>query len=111
MKKVSIIGFGRFGKTLYRLLQNDFDITIYSKSQKGDHITDKLSTVYESDVIFYAVPIATFEEVISSHQKYFKPHHVLIDVLSIKLHPAAVFEKYLHHTTIQALLTHPMRSE
>ena len=103
MKKVSIIGYGRFGKTLHRLLKDDFEITIYTR--KGDVSLEK---AYASDVIFFAVPIATFEEVIETHKKYFKPQHLLIDVLSVKMHPAEIFTKHLEGTKTQALLTHPM---
>src|SRR5258705_9280009 len=103
MKKVTIIGYGRFGKTLHRLLKDDFDVTIYKRNGAVS-----LEKAYESDVIFYAVPISAFEETIESHKKYFKPNHVLIDVLSVKMHPATIFEKYLKDTTTQALLTHPM---
>jgi prephenate dehydrogenase len=116
MKKITIIGFGRFGKVLYRLLHDDFEIVLFNRSpivknqtfSKHTKITDDLKKAYESDVIFYAVPISSFEKVISSHKKYFRPEHLLIDVLSVKMHPAKVFEKYLNETPTQALLTHPM---
>lgn len=102
-KRISIIGNGRFGQTLFRLLKDDFEISIYTRS--GNVSIEK---IYESEVIFYAVPIASFEEVIKTHKKYFKPQHILIDVLSVKMHSAEVFEKYLQNTKTQALLTHPM---
>ncbi len=111
MKKLTIIGFGRFGKTLYELLKDDFAITIYSRTQKdANHqpITTDLQKAYESEIIFYAVPIAAFEEVIAAHKQYFRPDHLLIDVLSVKMHPAKIFETYLSGTKTQALLTHPM---
>ena len=114
-KQISIIGFGRFGKTLFRLLKDDFDITLYNRSpiKPGDipgkaKIAISLPEVYKNDVIFYAVPISQFETVIKEHKKYFEPRHLLIDVLSVKLHPAAVFKKYMAGTVSQALLTHPM---
>lgn len=101
MKSVSIVGFGRFGKTLYQLIKNDFIVSTFDKNQNN------LEEIYNSDVIFFAVPISSFETVISQHKKYFKDHHILIDVLSVKMHPANVFRKYLDKDT-QALLTHPM---
>lgn len=117
MKTVSIVGFGRFGKTLYKLIKDDFNVIIYDKKKVGlgslrlngntkiaKHITD----VYDAEVIFYAIPIAAFESVIQTHKKYFQKYHLLIDVLSVKLHPAKIFDKYLNETTTQALLTHPM---
>jgi arogenate dehydrogenase (NADP+), plant len=103
MTKVTIIGYGRFGQTLERLLKDDFELTIYKR--KGDIPLEK---AYESEVIFYAVPIASFEEVIMAHKKYLKPTHTLIDVLSVKKHPAEIFKKHLKDTEIQILLTHPM---
>ncbi|PIQ80963.1 MAG: hypothetical protein COZ34_01465 [Candidatus Pacebacteria bacterium CG_4_10_14_3_um_filter_34_15] len=117
MKQISIVGFGRFGKTLYRLIKDDFAVVLYNRSEidpeaieltKNTVIATDLSVVYKSDVIFYAVPISTFEEVISSHKKYFRDNHLLIDVLSVKLHPAQIFSKYLKDSPTQALLTHPM---
>ncbi len=100
MKTVSIVGFGRFGKVLHRLLKDDFKIIIY------DHHNEK--EVYQSEVIFFAVPISTFESVIKKHKKYFKESQLLIDVLSVKMHPKKIFEKYLKCLKTQVLLTHPM---
>lgn len=114
MKTVSIVGFGRFGKTLYKLIKDDFNIIIYDKkkvelSNLGNtKIAKHVADVYKAEAIFYAVPITAFEEVIDNHKKYFQKHHLLIDVLSVKLHPAKIFDKYLTETTTQALLTHPM---
>jgi len=117
MKKVSIIGFGRFGKTLVRLLQDDFNLVVFDKNKKAFEslkqtkklrIAKSLQEVYESDVVFYAVPISSFENVIKTHKKHFKDGQLLIDVLSVKVHPKNVFEKYLKGSNVQALLTHPM---
>lgn len=126
MKTVSIIGFGRFGKTLYKLIKDDFNVIIYDKKKVGlsrlglngnTKIAKHIADVYDAEVIFYAVPIAAFESVIQTHKKYFQKYHLLIDVLSVKLHPAKIFDKYLNEqvlsasrneTTTQALLTHPM---
>ncbi len=114
MKKVAIVGFGRFGKTLYRLIKDDFSITVYDKTQidvskisEKDKVAKSISDIYSSEVIFYCVPISVFEEVIATHKKNFKDQHLLIDVLSVKMHPAKIFKQYLAGNT-QALLTHPM---
>ncbi|MFA6532500.1 MAG: prephenate dehydrogenase/arogenate dehydrogenase family protein [Patescibacteria group bacterium] len=100
MKKVAIIGFGRFGKTLKRLLGQDFELTVINRKNAEE--------IVNSEVVFYCVPISTFESVIRSHKKYFKENHLLIDVLSVKMHPKKVFEKHLRSLKTQALLTHPM---
>lgn len=117
MQKISIIGFGSFGKTLYRLMKDDFAITLYNRSDiklneveltKNTTITKELKEVYKCDTVFYAVPISEFEHVIVGHKSYFEPRHILIDVLSVKLYPAKVLKKQLAGTDTQALLTHPM---
>ena len=118
MKTVSIIGFGRFGKTLYRLLKDDFSITIYQRkplSGKEKKLlnnvtkaTTKIQEVYTSEVIFFAVPISSFESIIKAHKKYFKKNHLLIEVLSVKVHPKKVLETYGEKSSARFLLTHPM---
>jgi len=100
MKKVAIVGFGRFGKTLKKLLENNFKLTIINRKNAEE--------IVKSEVVFYCVPISSFESVIKSHKKYFKDNHLLIDVLSVKMHPKKVFEKHLRGSKMQALLTHPM---
>jgi arogenate dehydrogenase (NADP+), plant len=116
MKKISIVGFGRFGKTLYKLLAPDFDLIIYDpnpaeftglKLTKKTKIAQTVQEIYESEAIFYATPISKFEKIIKEHRKYFK-NHLLIDVLSVKVYPAQILGKYLKNTKTQALLTHPM---
>jgi prephenate dehydrogenase len=116
MKTIAIVGFGRFGKTLYRLLKDDFNIILFNRTQevfKDFKLTDNtlmaenIKGIYQAEVIFYCVSIASFEEVVASHRKYFCKH-LLIDVLSVKQYPANVFKKYLKGTETQALLTHPM---
>jgi prephenate dehydrogenase len=117
MQQVSIIGFGRFGQTLYRLLKDDFAVTLYDTAgidpgeidlNTNTRVTSNLKEVYASDVVFYAVPISEFEAVIEAHRQYFRPNQLLIDVLSVKLHAATVFKKHLGGSQTQALLTHPM---
>lgn len=114
---ITIIGFGRFGKTLYHLLKDDFKVTVYShgltkeqlKQVAPDAIYAKTPhSAYCNDTIFLAVPISAFEKMIITHKKYFQKRHVLIDVLSVKIHPAKVFTQYLNGIETQAILTHPM---
>lgn len=117
MKKVSIVGFGRFGKVLYRLLCDDFDITVYdarrikkSEVRKGVHIARTLREVYpkgEERTIFYCVPISAFETVVQKHARYITKEHVLIDTLSVKMHPREVFS-HIFRDGVETMLTHPM---
>jgi len=114
-RSVSVVGFGRFGKTLLRLFGGDFDIVLFDtrpgafagmRLGKNTRIARDVKDIYTSDVIIYAVPISKFERVIASHKKFFRDH-LLMDTLSVKVHPHTVFKKYLKGTNAQALLTHP----
>jgi prephenate dehydrogenase len=117
MSTLTIIGFGRFGQTLCRLLRDDFATTVYSRSpvtaipadlKQNLTFTTDISKAYSSDIIVYAVPISAFESVIKSHLPYIESRHQLLDVLSVKMHPAKVFQSYLSKTGAQIILTHPM---
>ncbi len=113
---VAIVGFGRFGRTLHRLLRDDFALTVYSRTKPtldlkektaGTKIAESLSEVYQCPTVFFCVPIQSFEAVIKEHKPYFL-NHLLIDTLSVKMHPAKIFKKYLRGTKATAILTHPM---
>ncbi len=114
--RVSIVGYGRFGQVLYRLLKDDFPVTLYRRHPITDttgftpstRIAKSIAEIYKSDVIFFATPIETFEKVIAAHKKYFRKDHLLIDVLSVKMYPAVVLAHYLKGTGVAAMLTHPM---
>lgn len=113
MKTITIIGFGRFGKTLHRLVKDDFKITLHDIkpieiSDNKTIVAKNLEEAYKSEAIFYCIPISEFEKTINEHKKHFKPNHLLIDVLSVKLHPATVLNKALKEIKTQAMLTHPM---
>jgi len=110
-KQITIIGFGRFGKTLYNLLKDDFDVLVFSRKPISDphiHQTQSTQVAYKNDTILYAVPISAFESVLHAHKPFLNENHILIDVLSVKMHPKRVFEDVLADIKTQALLTHPM---
>lgn len=116
MKTVTIIGFGRFGRVLFRLLKDDFFVTLYDKAGipggksfgANARVARDIREAFQSGAIFYAVPIPVFEQTVASHRRYFKPEHLLIDVLSVKMHAAKVFARHLRGLKTRALLTHPM---
>lgn len=117
MRRVSIIGFGRFGRTLYGLLSGDFDIVLFDKAginpddaglSDDTRVAGDLDDVYSSDAVFFAVPISEFEPVIAGHKKHFRDGQLLIDVLAVKQYPAKIFHQYLDGTGARAMLTHPM---
>jgi prephenate dehydrogenase len=104
MKHASIIGRGRFGKTLERLLEDEFTVKLYG----SDATEAQLKQAYAADTVFLAVPISAFEGVVKAHKKYFRKGQLLIDVLAVKMYPAQILKKHLAGTGVQAVLTHPM---
>lgn len=117
MEHVSIVGFGRFGQTLYDLLKDDFEVTLYDSAGISKnaveltgrtHIAKDPKEAYDAGAVFFAVPISDFESIISSHRPYFREGQLLIDVLAVKQYPAKIFQRYLEGTGAHALLTHPM---
>jgi prephenate dehydrogenase len=114
---VGIVGFGRFGQLLAKILQPDFQVRAHDLSESikteaksiGVDLVD-LPTALQAEVIFYCVPISAFQETFEQHLPIYSQatgSKLLIDVLSVKTHPKDVFDKSLpaHY---QALLTHPM---
>ncbi|HND04267.1 MAG TPA: prephenate dehydrogenase/arogenate dehydrogenase family protein [Candidatus Obscuribacter sp.] len=114
----AVIGYGRFGALWSSVLARDFSVRLYDVSaerqasaapvQGVEFVT--LPEALEADVIFYAVPISDFEEVLISHLPYFErmgSPKTLIDLLSVKVHPARVFERRLPKG-YEAILMHPM---
>ncbi len=101
MNKIALVGYGRFGKTLHKLLSQDFEVGIF-------HHTDNPIDIFSfAQIVFYSVPIESFEGLLRKHKKYMG-NHLLIDVLSVKVHPQAVFAKHIKGTAARSLLTHPM---
>ena len=114
---VAVIGFGRFGQLWASILRDDFDVRIHDSDPKlcaeaiaRDFGSVQLPDALRAEVIFYCVPISMFEATIREHAAHFKDlegTRTLIDMLSVKLHPRGVFDRYLP-PTYQAMLAHPM---
>jgi prephenate dehydrogenase len=108
MNKIGIIGFGRFGKILAKMLSPENKISIYDPNGgNGEYQSLSLLEIVECEVLFIAVPIREFENVIKSMQKLNLQNTTIIDVCSVKLHPVQIMEKYLPEN-VGIIATHPM---
>tara|TARA_B110000881_G_scaffold219626_1_gene242061 strand:- start:5747 stop:6457 length:711 start_codon:yes stop_codon:yes gene_type:complete len=110
MNTVGIIGYGRFGKVLATILQKGFSINIYDvkPSNSLDNISFvTLDEVLNERVIFIAVPIHNFENLLKIISKAIKINRTIIDVCSVKIHTAKVMLKYLP-SGVGILSSHPM---
>lgn len=108
MTKIGIIGFGRFGKILMKMLSAEKEIFIHDPNgNTGDYPNISLLEIVKCEILFIAVPIREFENIIKSLQGFNLQNTTIIDVCSVKLHPVQVMEKYLPEN-VGIIATHPM---
>jgi len=108
MKKVGIIGYGRFGVVLADLFSKKYKVLINdSNPDKKENVDySSLEEILECFLVFIAVPINSFEAVIQEIAKYTLYNTTIVDVCSVKVYPVTIMEKYLpEHVGIIA--SHP----
>ena len=93
MKKVGIIGYGRFGKVLANLLINQYEVKVYDPQNQAGELAAELDVVLESVLVFVAVPIRAFETVIGEIAEYILYNTTIVDVCSVKVYPVEIMEK------------------
>jgi len=114
---VAVIGFGRFGRLWASMLRDDTTVLVHDVAEvlQAQAVAQGFSSVslreaLAAEVIFYCVPISAFEATLAQHAPLFAElggERTLIDVLSVKVHPRGLFDRYLP-PKYQAMLTHPM---
>jgi prephenate dehydrogenase len=111
IKNIGIIGHGRFGKLLERLLPVIFpvaNVIIYSRREKPD--SKRFFTFDEtvhSDLVIPAVPIHSFEEIIKAISAEINKDAIIMDVCSVKEFPVDVMKRNLP-STITIIAGHPL---
>jgi len=116
MKNISIVGYGRFGRVLEKLLETRAHLVIYdlnlteSELLGNRSLTSNIEDIYSAtqELIIYAVPINQLEKVLTEHKKLIRPSQKLMDVLSVKLFAQSAFKNALRGLDNEILLTHPM---
>ena len=108
MKKVGVIGYGRFGKILCDILLKKYQVLIFDKSSMEDKNVEfsSLEELLECFLVFIAVPIRSFEDIIMEVSRYSLYNTTIIDVCSVKVYPVDIMKNHLPgHVGIIA--THP----
>ena len=97
MKKVGIIGYGRFGRVLDDLLSKKYQVLItdINKDIKEEVKFSSLDEILECFLVFLAVLIRSFEKLVKEISKYKLYNTTLIDVCSVKVYPVVIMKKYL----------------
>jgi prephenate dehydrogenase len=109
---IGIIGYGRFGKLLAASLSEDFQILVFdsalSPASLGERIhAVSLSSALVADCVFLCVPIVALESVVREIAPFLPEGTPVLDVCSVKLHPARVMREHLR-ARAPILPTHPM---
>ena len=110
---IGIIGFGRFGKLAARYLSEDFDVTVYHRTDKSAEINRtgaraaSLATVCRQDIVIPCVPISVLQEVLKDITPLLRPDGLMVDVCSVKEYPVRLMTDILPDT-VSILATHPM---
>lgn len=112
-RKVGVIGYGMFGKLLFKEMLKGLSVTVYSRHLRSEPETEikraknLRELVENTDFIIPAVPISKFEEVIKEIIPYLRKNTVVMDVCSVKSYPVQIMQKLLPDY-IQKIATHPM---
>lgn len=108
MSRFGIIGFGRFGNILADILSSKNEILIHDPNKISRNFQNvSLLEVLKCEILFIAVPIREFEEVIKSLREYKLQNTTIVDVCSVKIYPVEVMKKYLPDN-LGIIATHPM---
>ena len=109
MKRVSIIGFGRFGAMLHSLLSKGFEVDVFDKNSIDNSDVNEVSLedALQNETIFIAVPIRDFENLVKDISKKISSGKTVIDVCSVKVFPKKVMLDNLSIET-DIIATHPL---
>ena len=97
MKKVGIIGYGRFGTVLCDLLSKKYTVLVNDNNPNKNDVTvfSTLEETLECFLVFIAVPIHSFEAVVKEISKYTLYNTTIVDVCSVKVYPVNIMKNFL----------------
>lgn len=105
-----IVGYGQFGQFIHRLLGQyapDNPVAVFpGVAGHPDLPPTTLADVAGCDAVFLAVPISAYEEVLTALIPHLSPETVVIDVATVKVHTARLFQRL--NLPCRYLSTHPM---
>ncbi len=112
--KIGIIGFGRFGQLLAKILKNKHQIKVFdsrkqlkTKAKELGVIFANLDNVCQQELIILAVPISAIKNVLEIIKNKVPTASIVMDVCSVKEYPADLMSKLLPKNT-QIIASHPM---
>jgi prephenate dehydrogenase len=113
MTEIGIIGFGQFGQFMAQHLAPFFDVTVYDNcdlKNKADEIGVRWSdfeTVAGKKIVIFAVPLKSFETVLTRAVPFLQADAMCFDVCSVKMEPLRLMRAHLPET-VEIIGTHPL---
>ena len=110
MQSLGIIGhgdFGRFLETLAKRYLPGVAVRVHARKATPDGVRFfSLEEACQSDIVVIAVSIRAFEEMLLKLLPLLGPRSILIDVNTVKMHPAQLLRRHAGNRVWAA--THPM---
>ncbi len=112
MKRIGLIGFGRFGKLLYKHLEHELVFQIYDRQANEDEAKNNypittLAEVCKNSIIILAVPVSRIEQICREISPLIQPGALIIDTCAVKKYPLDIMQKHLP-TDSEILGSHPL---
>lgn len=111
--KIGIIGFGRFGQLLAKILKGKNEIKVFDKVDKSKSAKRisvcfcDLKEICQQDLIILAVPISEMKHVLLKIKDKLKENQIVMDVCSVKEYPAKLMLKHLPKK-VEVVASHPL---
>lgn len=108
---LGIIGLGAFGRFIVKHLTPWFDVYGYdsdpARLEEVECRTATLAEVAAADIVVFAVPLASLEEVAEKARPHIRPGVLVMDVTSVKVKPLEILKDMIpEHASL--LGTHPL---
>jgi prephenate dehydrogenase len=112
MKKIGLIGFGRFGQVLYTQLRHCVEFSIYDPFKSEEESLKNipfysLPDVCKNPLIILAIPVAAIKEITKNMANFLTNNTIVMDVCAVKKYPIEVMEKNFPNN-IQIVGSHPL---
>ena len=82
--KIGVVGLGLIGGSIFKSLQDKYDLVGVSSSVQGDNISKDYSILKDCDLVFVCTPMSATLEVLDKLEKYLTPQTIVTDVCSLK---------------------------